>query len=218
MKRLPCIFLGAGGHASVLMEILFAQGLRPVGALDSNPDVWGLSFCGVRILGGDRLLPSLVKKGLKHFVVGIGSTGDHSRRRKLFEFGISCRLAPLTLVHPTAVISGSARIGRGCQLLPRSVVNAGAILGENVIVNTGAIVEHDCEIGDHAHLATAAALAGGVFVGRGTHIGLGATVLQNLRIGSLATVGAGAVVIRNVEPKSTVGGVPARALHKRNPR
>ena len=163
--------------------------------------------------GGDDLLPALHAEGADCFVVGLGATGTGQARRRVFEYGLSCSLEPLAVVHPARSVSPSARLGRGCQILAGSVVNTRAVLGDNVIVNTAAVVEHDCLLGDDVHVATGAKLAGGVAVGRGSMIGLGAAVLQGLRIGENAVVGAGAVVVENVPGGVVVAGVPARLLH-----
>ena len=157
------------------------------------------------------MLKGLNEKGIKHFVVGVGSLGDSSLRHKLFELGENSGLSAITVQHPSALRAASADLGHGCQLLAVSVVNSGAKLANNVIVNTGAIVEHDCSVGDHVHIATGARLGGGVRVEPGAHIGLGASVLQNLTVGENAIVGAGAAVVTDVAPGTTVMGVPALA-------
>jgi sugar O-acyltransferase (sialic acid O-acetyltransferase NeuD family) len=208
-----CVILGGGGHAAVLVEALRAAGAAAALAiLDADCSRWGQDVLGVPVRGGDDLLPTLHGQGADCFVVGLGATGVGHARRRMFEYGVSCGLEPLTVVHPAAVISPSARMGRGCQVLAGSVVQARAVLGDNVIVNTGAIVEHDCVLGDDVHLATGARLAGGVSVGRGSLVGLGAAVLQGLHVGEDAIVGGGAVVVRDVPDGVVVAGVPARPL------
>lgn len=213
-----CLILGGGGHTSVLIDSLRASGAAgPLGILDQNRALWGRELLGVPILGGDDLLPRLVREGATHFVTGLGGVGDNQPRRRLFELGVACGLVPLTVVHPSAICSPWAKIGDGSVLYPAAVVNAGAVLGHNVIVNTGAIVEHDCVIGDHVHLATGAKLASAVTVGMGAHVGAGSTVREGLSIGEGAVVGAGAVVVKPVEPWTVVVGVPARLLRRQAP-
>ncbi|MBI4257079.1 acetyltransferase [Candidatus Uhrbacteria bacterium] len=213
-EKVPCVILGGGGHARVLIDSLHFSGAAILrGILDSNQSLWGKDLMGVPILGGDDLLPKLAKEGVTRFVVGVGGVGDSRIRRELFELGMAQSLTPLTAVcHPSAVCSPWARLGAGSVVFPAAVVNAGAILGMNVIVNTGAIVEHDCIIGDHVHIATGARLSGGVRVGNGAHVGAGATVRQGIIIGDGAIVGVGSVVIADVPPHMVVVGVPARPI------
>jgi acetyltransferase-like isoleucine patch superfamily enzyme len=46
----------------------------------------------------------------------------------------------------------------------------------------------------------------------GAFVGLGASVRQGISLGEWSVVGAGATVVSNVEPKSVVGGTPAKLL------
>lgn len=208
-----CLILGGGGHSRVVIDCLKTSHIAaPYAALDSNPSLWGKELLGVPIRGGDELLPELVREGVTHFIVGVGSVGDSNPRRRLFEFGVSYGLIPLTVSHPSAVCSAWSRVGAGSVLFPKSVVNAGAVLGSNVIINTGAIVEHDCVVGDHVHVATGARLCSTVRVGEGAHIGAGSTVLQCISIGESAVIGAGAVVVKDVSPRTIVVGVPAQPV------
>jgi len=186
-----------------------------VGVVESNRTMWGSTWNGVPVVGGDDKLDALRAEGVTHFVLGVGAVGDNTPRIRLFEQALSSGLTPLTVVHRTSIVSPGATIGAGAQIFPGAIVNTGAHLGLNVIVNTGAIVEHDCRIGDHVHVATGARLASTVTVGRGAHIGAGATVLQCRTIGESAIIGAGGVVVSDVAAGSVVVGVPERPLEKR---
>ncbi|NQW22645.1 MAG: acetyltransferase [SAR202 cluster bacterium] len=211
-----CIILGGGGHASVIIDALRAGGTTECyGILDRNCSLWGKEVLGVPVLGGDELLPQLMRRGATQFVVGLGGVGDNRPRRRLFQLGLQHGLKPLTVCHPAAILSPFATLGDGSVVLPAAVVNAGAVLGANVIVNTGAIVEHDCVVGDHAHIATGSRLCSAARVGIGAHIGAGATVRQSIAIGEGAIVGAGAAVVKDVDPWTVVAGVPARRLEGR---
>jgi UDP-perosamine 4-acetyltransferase len=212
------IGLGAGGHAKVVIEILQADdGYELVGLLDRKPDLQNQRVLGVPVLGNDELLPILKNEGIRHFFVGLGSIGDTTPRRRLFELAWHYDMQPVNAIHPQAIVSPSADAGQGVTMMAGAVLNACASLGANVVINTGAIVEHDCVIGDHVHIATGAKLASTVQVGAGAHIGAGATVRQCLTIGAGAIIGAGAVVIRDVAPHTVVVGVPARVRHQPRP-
>lgn len=205
-----CVILGAGGHASVLIDALLAAGqARPYAVLDSDPARWGKDLLGVPIMGNDEVLVELVREGVTFYIVGVGGIGDNRPRQRLFELGLSFGLTPLIVSHPSAVCSRWAQVGPGLQLLAGGIVNAGATLGVNVIVNSGAIIEHDCVVGDHVHIATGARVASTVRIGNGVHIGAGATIRQRLSIGEGAIVGAGAVVVKDVPPRTVMVGVPA---------
>lgn len=209
------IGLGAGGHAKVVMDILRRDGrYEVVGLLDPHTELYGTSVLDAPVLGGDELIPELVRDGVRHAFIGLGSSGDLRPRRRLYELARSHELDIVDAVHPAAVVSSSAELGPGVTLMAGAIVNAGARLGENVVVNTGAILEHDCVLGNHVHVASGAVLGGGVDVGDGTHVGLGARVNQSVRIGRGSIVGAGAVVVDDVEDHVVVTGVPARVLRR----
>lgn len=212
---LVCVILGGGGHAQVLIEsIQLSTAAQLFGILEADSSRWGQQVLDVPILGGDEMLPELIRRGVNTFAVGLGGIGDNYPRQRLYEFGCSFELKPLTVIHPQAICSKWADIGAGAQIFPGAIVNAGVRIGRNVIINSGAVVEHDCVLGDHAHVATGARLTSTVQVGEGVHIGAGATVKQCLTIGPGAIVGAGAVVVKDVPPKSVVVGVPATFLRE----
>lgn len=207
------IGLGSGGHVKGLIEILLQNAqYQVIGLLDRNLARRGQNVSGVPILGDDALIPELVAQGVSHFFIGIGSVGSTVPRMRLYELARTQGLTPIDVVHPTSVISPSAKIGQGLTALAYSIINADVSIGENVLINSGAIVEHDCHVGDHVHIATRATLAGTVHVQAGAHIGVGATVRQGITIGRNAIVGAGAVVVHDVADDTTVVGVPARPL------
>lgn len=212
-EKYSLIILGAGGHAKILIEALRAQGNRDsLAALDSNQEIWGRKLLGVPVLGGDDLLSNLVMDGLQRFVVGLGGVRNNQPRKELYQKARSLGLGPVTVIHPSAVISPSAELGPGCQVLPGAVINAEATLGTNVIVNTRAVVEHDCRLGSHVHVASGAVICSGCTLGEGVHVGASAVVRQLISIGKWSTVGAGAAVVKTIKANSKVVGIPARPL------
>ncbi len=207
--------LGAGGHASVVIDILqTAGGCELVGLLDANPALWGATVLGVPVLGGDEMLPELRAQGVAHAFVGVGSIGDTKPRRQLYEKLCQQGFELVNAIHPQAVVARSAQMGQGATIMAGCILNPGVRLGVNVVVNTGSVIEHECRIGDHVFIGPGVRLGGSVEIEAGAHIGIGATVLQNIRIGEKAIVGAGAVVTRNVPGRTVVVGIPARVLKR----
>jgi len=119
-----------------------------------------------------------------------------------------------TLIHKTAVVSPSAKIGYGTVIMPNAVINADAQIRNHVIVNTSAVVEHDNKLNDFAHVSPGSTLTGSVEIGEGTHIGAGATVIPNVKIGQWSVIGAGAVVTHDIPSNCTAVGIPAKVIRK----
>jgi sugar O-acyltransferase (sialic acid O-acetyltransferase NeuD family) len=209
---------GCGGHAKVVADVILASGQTIVGYVDADRDrlaELATPAQEIALLTENELTGALQVQGelpgdATAAVIAIGNNGVRLDLLRRFST-IHCP----PLVHPTAVVSRSARVGRGSVVFAQAVVNAGSRIGDGVIINTAAVVEHDCVIDDGCHLSPGAVVNGGVVVGSGSWIGAAATVIHGIRVGSGAVVGAGAVVIHDVDEGVTVVGNPARVLEPR---
>jgi len=206
------VILGGGGHALVVAEAARLANIPIAGFLDDDPDAPAAS--------GDGSIPHLGGLDMRRLPMGclwIMGIGNIDFRKKLLA---ACppelRERAVTIVHPRAFISPSARLGRGVWVGPGAVVHTRAQVGDHGIVNSGAIVEHDCKVGFNTHIAPGAALGGRVEVLANSLVGLGSSVLPSIRIGTGCVVGTGAVVIRHVDDGERVVGVPAKALSSRS--
>jgi UDP-perosamine 4-acetyltransferase len=205
------VVVGAGDHAKVVLEALWAIGAFDVaGLLDPHPP--GADVLGVPVLGGDELLPSLLRQGVAAAVVAIGS---NLRRQQIGQSLLAMGFALPVVAHPSAIVAPSATIADGVVVMARAVVGTLANIGELAIINTGAIVEHDNQIGRAAHIAPGAVLAGRVTVGQRALVGVGSAVRPGISIGDDSTVGAGSAVVSNVPSGTIVFGTPARIQSSR---
>lgn len=206
---------GGGGHGKVVADLARAAGWTVAGFVDRDPARLGETVepgGGRVVVDEDEFLRQAGAGRCANGADGVTlAVGDNRARHDCLR-RVPGLHAP-ALVHPSAVVSPSARLGRATVVLPLAAVNAAARLGEAVIVNTAAVVEHDCVLGDAVHVSPGAVLAGGVQVGERSWIGAGAAVIQGVRVGRDAIVGAGAVVIRDVPDGVTVVGNPARPIH-----
>lgn len=204
------ILIGGGGHAHVVADVLSALG-RPVRGFVAPSCKTVLE--GVDWLGSDAVLDDLAP-GSADLALGVGATGDASLRRALYQKLKGHGHGLPALVHPTASLASSVRLGDAAQVMLGAAIQTGVVIGVNAIINTGAIVDHDCRIGDHAHVAPGAVLCGDVKIGDGAHVGAGARIIQGLSIGAGALVAAGAVVVADVPDNGRVAGVPARDMKR----
>ena len=199
------ILIGAGGHSKVIQDIVAENKHLKLYAIldDSLNDT--VEIDGV-IYSSTRLLDSLRKEDYKYCI----AIGSNHIRKKLFEKLCIPMKQYITLIHPSAVISKTAKIGHGTVVMPNAVINADSVIGNHSIINTASIVEHENVLEDYVHVSPNSTLTGTVSVGEGAHVGAGATVIPGKRIGSWSIIGAGAVVINNITDSITVVGTPAK--------
>lgn len=146
----PVAILGNGGHAMVIKE--------------------ALELAGVEVAGCFTLLgEGMVTKGPVDYTLGMGR---RARRRVCVEL---TEKGPgltewVTVIHPSAIVSKSAEIGGGAQIMAGAIIQAGAKIGKHAIINTGAQVDHGCIVGDFAHICPGAILCADVTVEEGAMV------------------------------------------------
>lgn len=212
------VLWGSAGHAKVLADLIALRGGRVVALFDNSPDATSC-LPGVPIYVGHSGLQKWCAEQatLTDVQAAMAIGGARGRDRlQIAQWFREAGLRLATLVHPTATVSATARLGSGCQVLAQAVVAADAVLGDACIVNNHANVDHECVLGDGVHMAPASVLCGCVTLGDNVMVGANAVVLPRLRVGANAVVGAGSVVIRDVPDDSVVAGNPARLLGAKN--
>lgn len=197
----PVIILGAGGHATVLLDILQLLGREIQGICDPKLES-GSAVKGIPIVSEmelERNAPNDIE-----LVNTIGSVRSLELRIKIFEKYKHLGYTFASVIHPTAILAKEISLGEGVQIMAGAIIQPKASIGDNTIVNTRAVVEHDCDIGSSVHVAPGVILCGGVRVGEGTHIGVGAVIIQNICIGKGALIGANTTVLKNVSDRQRV--------------
>ena len=120
----------------------------------------------------------------------------------------------VTIIHPTASVSRSARIGRGVAILQHVSVTTNVSIGDHVTILPNTVISHDDWIGDYSCVAGGVSISGNVRVGRSCYLGTGSVLISGIAIGDGSLVGMGSVVLHDVEPDSVVAGNPARLLRR----
>ena len=191
------IIIGAGGHARVLIDTLQLTGKSILGVVDKGHAAHSTGPSGLAILGDDEAVDRFAPDAVL-LVNGVGTVKTTAQRDAIYRRFLAKGFHFATVVHPSAVISNSATLGEGVQVMAGCVIQAGASIGANSLINTRASIDHDCRIGETVHIAPGATLSGTVTVGDETHIGTGAVVIQGITIGRHCLVAAGAVVYRDL--------------------
>lgn len=207
----PVIIIGAGEHATVLLDILLSQKRNVIALTSINKEK--SNIFGIPIIKDEDVIKNY-KTSEVLLVNGIGSVGSTELRKKIFfkfkEYGFSFE----KVIHNSAIISSYVQINEGVQILAGAVVNTNVNIKENSIINTKVSIDHDCKIGCHVHVAPGCTLSGCVSVGDETHIGTASCVIQGISIGGKTLIGAGSVVVKDIPSNTKAYGNPAKVIQK----
>lgn len=219
-KEIPrrVILWGGTGQAKVIRPILEHYGSKVDAVID---DTVGLEspFSDIRIYSGYKGFLEYIRDKISEeigFVVTIGNNKtckSAEARIRISKMLKERGLVPVTVIHPTAYIDPSVKIGEGAQISAGAIIIAETRIGDYCIVNTGASIDHECVLHDGSEIAPHATLCGMVSVGKNSWVGANATILPRLKIGDNSVVGAGAVVTEDVSGGVTVVGNPAKRLY-----
>lgn len=209
MRCKDIIIIGAGGHAKVIVDIIEESNeFKIKGFLDDNKI--GIGYKGHLIL--DRISNACKYNNENtYFVIAIG---DNNIRKEISETFDTLKYA--TIIHKSAIVSDSCKIGEGSVVFSRSIINADSVIKKHVIINTGAIVEHDCVIYDYCHISPGSVICGGNIIYENVQIGSNSVVIPNKVINKNSIIGAGSTVIKNIEEDSVSVGCPTNYIHKMN--
>ncbi|MGB2631201.1 MAG: serine acetyltransferase, partial [Candidatus Omnitrophota bacterium] len=106
------VLLGGGGHCKVVIDAIISGGKYDiVGIIDPNIRP-GEEVLGVQVLGNEDMLQGLAEKGVKCAFISVGSVGDCSTRKKIYE-KIKDDFSIPSIIHPRAVIGREVKIGEG---------------------------------------------------------------------------------------------------------
>lgn len=197
------ILYGASGHGKVIKEIVEANGGKVEAFVDDNPELNELA--GLPVL---HQVPDN-----KSMIVSIGA---NYIRKMIVERQNNCEFP--AAIHPSAIVSPSAKIGEGSVVMAGVVINAEAVIGKHCIVNTGATIGHEVVLEDYVHVAPGVSISGATHVGEGSWIGVGSSVIQCLNIGKWCFIGAGSVVVKDLPDNMMAFGNPCKIAKENDKR
>ena len=208
------VLVGAGGFGRETAETVRAMNAcgaswRLLGYLDDDPELRGTRLGGIPVLGGVEELKRLPDASV---VVCTGRPDNYMSRPRIVAALDLPSERYATIVHPTAAVSTSSRIGPGSVLLAYVALTADVTIGSHVAVMSHVSLTHDNIVEDFATLASGVRLSGRVRIGQRSWVGAGALVREDRVIGAGALVGLGSVVIDDVPACEVWAGVPARYL------
>lgn len=206
------IIVGAGGFGRELLALLH-DFLDPTeyefkGFLDQNRDALSGFSLAEHVIGDPDIY---VPTPSDRFVLAIG---DMHSRRKTVESLLRRDARFMTVIHPSAIIAPSARIGMGNVIYPFAVISNGAALHDFVHVSLYGSVGHDATVGRYCLLAPYATLNGFAILEDEVYMSTHSTVVPEKRVGKNSTVSANSAVLQDVPPNSFVYGITCKQTRK----
>ncbi len=206
------LLIGGGGHCkSVIDSIIRTKHYSDIGIIDRSESI-GKNILSFPIIGCDDDLLKLYKRGYRDAFVTVGSIGDSTVRKKLFQMLEKIGFTIPNIIDNSALVSEYATLEKGIFIGKNVVVNAGSFIYKGAILNTSSVVEHDSVIQEFSHIAPGVILCGDVKIGANTHIGAKSVVMQNIHIGSDSIIGMGSVVINNIGNNVVAYGNPCKEV------
>ena len=205
----PLAILGTRAFAEEVAALVEDSGAFELTHFVENLD---RGRCGASLLGREVLwvddLPRL--RETHEVVCAIGATSRGAFTGAAEAAGM--RFA--TIIHPSARVLPSSRIGEGSILSMGVLVGSHTTVGRHAILNRGVTLGHHSRIGDLVTICPGTNVAGRVELGDRVYVGMGTNILNDLRVGSDAVVGAGSVVTRDVPDRTFVVGYPAMVARR----
>lgn len=217
------MIVGGSGHASCVVDAAQAGSTLEVvavvddGAAGSAGGASTSTVLGVPVVGGtDAVAPWWSEGRIDGVVIGVGD--NHTRLVVAERLARTVPgLAFVAVVHPTASVAASARIGDGAVVLAGASIGPQAAIDVHALLGAQANLDHDATMAAGSSLGPGALTGGTVSIGRATAVAMGAIVRHGLTIGDDSVLGAGAVLTRSLPDRVVAWGSPAEVMRTRQP-
>jgi sugar O-acyltransferase (sialic acid O-acetyltransferase NeuD family) len=208
MKNL--VIIGASGFAREMYDLALT-----CFANDPNFIIKGFLSDGpsnIEAMGYPAVLGKVAEYEIRPddvFFCGIGKVSD---RKKTVEIILSKGGKFINLIHPTAVISPSVKLGIGVGIKAFCVLASDVTVEDFTFMQSSVIMGHDVHIGKFCQINSFAFFAGYSRVHDLVSINAGVKLIQKAVVEEGAIVGMGSVVLNKVKKGTTVFGIPAKRL------
>ncbi|WP_066731790.1 acetyltransferase [Cupriavidus sp. D384] len=196
------VIAGAGGFGLELFDYLqdeaFRGGVTVAGFIDDTPGGTvpdGIDVPHLGTIGDFRAAPSQV------VVVAIGSVKG---RQIVLEKLNANNIATPAYVHPSAIVSPAATLGKAVLICPYTIVNRNAVMDDASVANVHCSIGHGARVGAYSVLSPYAALNGDAIIGMGCFLGTRATIYPRINIGDGCIVDSHTGVRVNAEPRHMI--------------
>ena len=211
MTKQDLIIIGGQGNCLDIAEAALLQKdcFNVLGFLDDTLEAGANTPLDLPVLGSLNDAGQFPKA---FFINGVGSPSSYTTKARLLQRMNIAHERFTRVVHPSAVVSRSAMLAKGCAILSHCDVGNKAVLEEHVFLLQQCVVGHDSIIEAGTILATGVKVSGRVRVGSGAYLGAGSIIREGVSIGAGCLVGTGSVVVSNLPAFSICYGIPARKI------
>lgn len=172
-----------------------------LGFLDDDREKTGKEFYGYKILGTTERLEELESRPRVSAVLAIQDGGI---RKKIAEEHKNFQ-AWETLIHPTAVIAQTVKLGMGSIVFPYVTISVDCTMGKFGLYYLNATVSNDCVFGDYVSVMTGARVSEHVAVGEGSCLSAGSCIYPHKTLGCRVSTAAGTTVSKDYGDNVRVG-------------
>lgn len=203
MKKI--IIIGAGGHAAELRDYIsyinktqLEKPLEVMGFLDDDEKNHHHYEFKEPFLGSIK--EHKVRKDVS-YLMGIANL-DY--RKPIIEKFKKEGGKFIGLIHPTALISRSAKIGEGVVISHNASVGPKVKIGNFNMLNSRCTIGHDTVMGDYNFISPQVAISGNTTIGNENLIGTNSCSIPGMSIGNKNKIAAGMVIYKPVGNNETV--------------
>jgi len=199
------IIIGASGHAAEINEYMTVINRESgqhnqciVGFIDDDPLNYDKYRFTAPYLGSIR--DHEVQKSHSYII----AIANMDYRRFIVEKFLESEAGFITLIHPTAYVSESAKIGIGTVLGPYVNVGPNVKIGSFNLINSRASLGHDTVIGDYNIISPNVSLSGFTEIGDENLFGINSATKPGIKVGHRNRVEAGMVLDKSISSHSTI--------------
>lgn len=211
MKNNDIYIIGAGTYGEAMHELATLNGYEIKAYYDEDEAKLNKLVMGIEVVGKFSELGETDIKN-KQYIVAIGANKVRNKiMTKINELG---GITP-TLIHPTAIVSESAKIGKGVYIQANAYIWTKVNISDYCIISPNVVIAHHSSLGKACLVSTLTGVGASITIKDNVFIGMGSTIVTGMTlVGENSIIGAGAVVLKNVEKNSVYAGVPAKKIRK----
>lgn len=170
---------GSGDFGKIIRNLLRLNEFEFVGFID---DIHPISD-EASILGNFEHIKETYSPNIYEIALGIGYK-DLKARWNIFKQVKSNGYQLTTIIHPTAYVDPSSKIGEGTIIMANSTIDYNVQLGNGVVVWPGVVINHDCVINNNIFFSPNSTVCGFGKVGSNCFIGAGSVIVDHREVPS----------------------------------